>query len=135
MPFSSMIGSPAKPSCVVPSMITASVIGGRAVVGAMVCRPAPGISKMIRSGPPMLPVLFAASMASCSEMRPSPPMSLRSAVMDEVSPSTVFCSVVTTSTLRATTAMLNRLPVDTLPAPSSTLNMKKSDAVNESSWT
>ena len=41
VPFNSMIGVPAKPGCVVPSMITGLVIVGKALVGAIVCKPLP----------------------------------------------------------------------------------------------
>src|SRR5260370_37979602 len=48
---SAIIGLPAKPGWVVPSMITGSVIVGSADAGAIVCTPAPAILKAMKSGP------------------------------------------------------------------------------------
>src|SRR5436305_10496624 len=63
VPFNSMIGFPAKPGCVVPSMMTGSVIAGRGEGGRIVCAPAP-ILKLIVSVPT---VLLAVMIASRSE--------------------------------------------------------------------
>src|SRR5437660_216307 len=50
VPSISTIGRPAKPGCVVASMVSASVISGRAEAGVIVCGPEP-ILKLIVSGP------------------------------------------------------------------------------------
>ena len=50
VPSISTIGRPAKPGCVVASMVSASVISGRADAGVIVCGPEP-ILKLIVSGP------------------------------------------------------------------------------------
>src|SRR5437773_6288123 len=50
-PFSSMIGLPANPGWVVPSMVTGSVIVGRKNASIIVCTPAPGMLKTIVSAP------------------------------------------------------------------------------------
>src|SRR5437879_13373032 len=46
-----MIGLPEKPGWVVPSMVTASVISGRAEAGVIVCGPPEGMLKLIVSAP------------------------------------------------------------------------------------
>ena len=50
-PFSWMSGVPLNPGCVQPSMMTASVIVGRAVSGVIVCVPVPTMLKLMRSSP------------------------------------------------------------------------------------
>src|SRR6266853_6968967 len=47
----SIIGLPAKPGWVVPSMITGSLIVGSTDAGAIVCTPAPAILKAMKSVP------------------------------------------------------------------------------------
>ena len=60
VPFSSMIGVPVKPSCVVPSIVTAPVISGSGSPDtAIVCAPLPML-KVIMSAPAEA---FAAVMA------------------------------------------------------------------------
>ncbi len=66
-PFSSMSTAPANSGWVVPSMVTASVIVGSGVAGVMVCAPAPGIAKLIRSSPARP---FASRMAWRSDPAP-----------------------------------------------------------------
>ena len=61
VPFSSITGEPVKPGCVVPSMVTAPVIVGRAESGDMVCTPEPGMLKVIVS----VPVISFASSIAC----------------------------------------------------------------------
>ena len=56
------------PGCVVPSMITGSVIVGRKLVGAIVCTPAPGMLKWISSNVPVL--AFASRIAWRSDPAP-----------------------------------------------------------------
>ena len=59
------------PGCVVPSMITGSVMPGSAEAGMMVWTPAPEILKWISSGTPLLlAVALALEMASRSEPAP-----------------------------------------------------------------
>ncbi len=50
-PLSSMTGDPAKPGCVVPSMVTGSLMVGSVVFNLMVRTPAPGMLKVMRSCP------------------------------------------------------------------------------------
>ena len=50
-PSSSMSGVPAYPGWVVPSIVTGSVISGRADAGEMVWTPAPGIANTMMSAP------------------------------------------------------------------------------------
>src|SRR3989442_8957135 len=51
VPSISMIGWPAKPGCVVASMVSASVISGRAEAGVIVCGPPGTMLKFMVSGP------------------------------------------------------------------------------------
>src|SRR5438128_1192942 len=51
VPSISMIGRPAKPGCVVASMVSASVISGRAEAGVIVCGPPGTMLKLIVSAP------------------------------------------------------------------------------------
>ena len=61
VPSSSIIGVPAKSGSLVPSIITGSVIVGRALPGLMVCGPAPAMLKLIVSVPARA---LASSMAA-----------------------------------------------------------------------
>ena len=67
LPSISTIGVPAYPGCVVPSMVTASTIMGKADRGRIVWTPASPILKTMRSMPG---VLFACSIAHLND--PSP---------------------------------------------------------------
>lgn len=51
VPLSRMSGEPAKPGCVVASIVTGSVTDGSADVGAMVCAPPPPMLKSMTSAP------------------------------------------------------------------------------------
>src|SRR5215471_5524741 len=72
-----MIGFPAKPGCVVPSMMTDSLIFGSAEVGEIVCGPDPILNAIV-SCPGLL---FAAMMASRKLQSASQNPSLVSAVL------------------------------------------------------
>ena len=67
VPFSSINGEPENPGCVVPSIITGSVIKGSADSGVIVCTPAPGMLKMIVFKPAQL---FTSSIACRSDPAP-----------------------------------------------------------------
>src|SRR5712691_1787619 len=67
LPFNSIIGAPAKPGWVEPSIVTVSVIVGSAEIGLIVCKPEPGILNVIRSAPE-LPL--ASRIACRKEPRP-----------------------------------------------------------------
>src|SRR2546428_9164302 len=70
-PFSSIIGVPAKPGCVVPSIITGRVIVGRAEVGLIVNGPGPGrLNTIVLVPPPALE-----SRIACRK-EPGPPSSV-----------------------------------------------------------
>ena len=66
-PLSSMTGVPAKPGCVVPSIVTGSVIVGSVLMRLIVNGPAPGMLKEIKSAPG---VSLASRMANCKEPGP-----------------------------------------------------------------
>src|SRR5262249_6462913 len=66
LPFNSMIGVPANPGCVVPSMVTGPVMVGKADSGAMVCTPEP-MAKVIVSGPG-----FALALSRVQRSEPMP---------------------------------------------------------------
>ena len=121
VPDSWMIGVPAKPGWVVPSMSTASVIVGRADVALMTYGPPPGMLKVIRSGWPLtFGVWFAARIASRREMWPSAPMLAIRAAIEDTSPSTASLVVVTTNKPRLTTRMVT-VPVAEPPLESLTV--------------
>ena len=58
-PSISMIGVPAKPGCVVPSIITGSVIAGRADVGEIVFAPDPIENRIVSTPAAALAALIA----------------------------------------------------------------------------
>src|SRR4051812_27827642 len=60
-PFNSMIGVPAKPGCVVPSITNGLVIVGKAEVGVMVKGPPPGMLKTMASAA----IVTLASVIAC----------------------------------------------------------------------
>ena len=66
-PFTSMIGLPAKPGWVVPSMVTESVIAGSSENTSNVCWPPPPMLKVIRSAPALA---FASMIACLNDGRP-----------------------------------------------------------------
>ena len=67
-PLSSMIGVPAKPGCVVPSMTTGWLIDGSPVSGAIVRTPVPGMLNEMRSTSPVS--AFESRMACRSDPGP-----------------------------------------------------------------
>ena len=58
-PFSSMSGLPAKPGCVVPSIVTGSVIAGRAEARAIVFEPDPIENRIVSAPGEALAALIA----------------------------------------------------------------------------
>jgi hypothetical protein len=66
-PFSSMMGLPVKPGWVEPSIVTGSEIVGKAVEGAIVWSPEPGMLKTIVSAPGLA---FASRIACLNEPAP-----------------------------------------------------------------
>ena len=68
-PLSSTSGCPAKPGCVVPSIVTGSLIVGSGEAGAIVCTSEPGIANEIVFAPG---AAFACSIAARSVQWPVP---------------------------------------------------------------
>ena len=100
----------AKSGSLLPSMISAWLMLGRAEATLIVCGPLPAMSKTILSGEPPLAVLLAAMIASRSEIKPSAPLLASSVDRLVVSPSLVSalvstvivaCALDTAATLRA----------------------------------
>ena len=95
LPSNSIIGVPAKPGWVVPSMVTGSVMNGRNEPGVIVCTPPPPMLKLITSTPALA---LACSMAARSVQVPVPSLQMPSPVL--LSPPSPVALTVTSVPMR-----------------------------------